>query len=252
MKASYIVRFDDICATQDWDVWMGIEEVLLETGIRPLVAVIPDNHDESLRITPPRPDFWDRVRTWQARGWTIGMHGYQHLYVTNDRGLYGWDARSEFAGLSFREQHDKIQRSLAIFQEEGVRPEVWVAPNHSFDRITVAALRESGIRVISDGLALYPYVDDEGTTWIPMQLWGFRPRRMGVWTVCLHPNKWAKPELEEFSRAAAAHAAQVTDVASILRGFEHRAPNLLDRSFRVQRRTRKALRTLWRERTGAA
>jgi predicted deacetylase len=252
MTARYLVRFDDLCPTQNWDVWDRVEEVLLEAGVRPILAVIPDNQDESLQICAPRSDFWDRVRAWQARGWTIGMHGFQHRYVTRDKGLYGWNGRSEFAGLSFPEQQDKIGKSLAIFDREGVRPDVWVAPNHSFDRTTVATLRESKLRVISDGLSLYPYVDGDGMTWIPLQLWGFRPRRLGVWTVCLHPNKWTKAEVEEFSRDVRLRANQIEDVSSVLKGFEHRGPSLLDHSFRVQRKTRKAVRTWLRESRGAA
>jgi predicted deacetylase len=252
MKARYLVRFDDLCPTQNWDVWEQIEEVLLRTGIRPLLAVIPDNRDESLKVTAPRPDFWDRAREWQARGWTIGIHGYQHRYVTRDRGMFGWNGRSEFAGLSFAEQHEKIQNSLAIFEREGVVPEVWVAPNHSFDRTTVAALNDAGLRVISDGLALYPYVDKDGMVWIPLQLWGFRPRRVGVWTVCLHPNKWANRELEGFSRAVALHAGRITDFDTVRERFGSRPPNVLDRSFRIQRKTRKAMRTWFGQRNGSA
>jgi predicted deacetylase len=252
MSARYIVRFDDICPTLNWDVWAGVEEVLLRTRIRPLLAVIPDNRDESLRIRPPRADFWDQVRDWQARGWTIGMHGYQHRYVTRDSGMYGWNRRSEFAGLSLSEQHDKIQNSLAIFEQEGVRPEVWVAPNHSFDQTTVAALKESGLRVISDGLSLYPYVDGDGMMWIPLQLWGFRPRRVGVWTVCQHPNKWTNGKLDEFSKAVTLHAGRITDFNTVRERFGNRAPNLLDRSFRMQRRARKVLRTGLGRRKGSA
>src|SRR5207244_3398344 len=106
-----------------WDVWAGIEDLLGRTGIQPLLAVIPDNQDATLRISPERSDFWDRVRAWQARGWNIGVHGYQHRYVARDRGIYGRTDRSEFAGLPLAEQRDRIESSLAIFEKEGVTPE---------------------------------------------------------------------------------------------------------------------------------
>src|SRR5256885_866914 len=43
VSARYLVRFDDLCPTMNWDVWKSVEEVLFRTGIRPLLAVIPDN-----------------------------------------------------------------------------------------------------------------------------------------------------------------------------------------------------------------
>ena len=49
-------------------------------------------------VAPPADDFWARVRGWQARGWAIGLHGYQHRYVTHDGGLVPLNQRSEFAG----------------------------------------------------------------------------------------------------------------------------------------------------------
>ena len=46
-----------------------------------------------------------------------------------------------------------------------------MAPWHSFDATTKAALAELGVRVISDGFSVLPYRDDKGMLWVPQQLW---------------------------------------------------------------------------------
>lgn len=242
MRARYLLRFDDLCPSMRWDVWDPVEAVLVEHDVRPLLAVIPDNRDESLRLDPPRPDFWDRVRRWQARGWAIGLHGYQHRYVTTDRGMFGWNDRSEFAGLPLEEQREKVHRALAVFRREGVRPEAWVAPNHSFDAATVKVLGEAGLNVISDGLALHPYRDGSGMLWIPQQLWWFRPRRMGLWTVCLHLNAWGDGEIERFHRDVGRYAARMTDLPSIQARFGLRGKGPLDLALAAERRLRRRIR----------
>ena len=77
-----LLRFDDICPTMNWGTWDAGRGPDGPLGLRPILAVVPDNRDPKLVAGPPRADFWERVRGWQARGWTIALHGYQHLYVT--------------------------------------------------------------------------------------------------------------------------------------------------------------------------
>jgi len=73
----------------DWRTWAEIESILLDRRIKPILAVVPDNQDPTLRIGPAVDDFWHRVRTWQNRGWTIAIHGYQHKYVSPHAGIVG-------------------------------------------------------------------------------------------------------------------------------------------------------------------
>lgn len=184
--ARYLLRFDDMCPTMDWALWEEVEALLVEAGVKPILAVIPDNQDPALMVTPPSPLFWDRVRSWQARGWTIGLHGYQHTYVNKEPGLLRLNRKSEFAGLSHSEQLDKLRKGLEVFEREGVHADVWVAPAHSFDGVTVSALAAVGIRTISDGMALAPFTDPQGTLWIPQQFANMRPMPFGIWTYCYH------------------------------------------------------------------
>lgn len=65
--ARYLVRFDDICPAMNWDMWGKIETVLRENGVKPILAVVPDNKDPLLDVGAPVSDFWERVRGWQGR-----------------------------------------------------------------------------------------------------------------------------------------------------------------------------------------
>jgi peptidoglycan/xylan/chitin deacetylase (PgdA/CDA1 family) len=186
--ARYLLRFDDLCPTTDWPLWEELEALLVAAGVSPILAVIPDNHDPKLRVGPPDPAFWDRVRQWQARGWSIGLHGFQHTYVNAEPGLLHLNRQSEFAGLDYQEQYEKLRSGLAVFAREGVRADAWVAPAHSFDGVTIEALGRLGIHTISDGLALGPFLGDCGSVWIPQQFANMRPMPVGVWTFCYHLN----------------------------------------------------------------
>ena len=237
----YLLRFDDICPTMNWDTWEVVERRLLLHDIRPILAVIPDNRDPKLGYAPAVPDFWDRVRRWQGMGYTIGLHGYQHVYVNHHRGLMNLTPHSEFAGLSFTEQNTKIERGLAIFAEQGVRAEVFVAPSHSFDRTTLEVLQSQGLKVISDGPWAWPHQDRGKMFWVPQQLWGLFPRPAGVWTACLHPNEWEPADLANFEKQATRFASQITDLPTVIRAYG-------DRKLRVQDRLEAQARFVWRHR----
>lgn len=221
MRARYLVRFDDICPTMNWSVWTAVERILAETSVAPILSVVPDNQDDHLRVQAADPRFWDRVRAWQGRGWTIALHGYQHRYVTRDPGIVGLNERSEFAGLPHEEQESKLRSALGILRREGVTPRAWVAPSHSFDAATVEILERMGIRIVSDGLFLFPRVDAAGVLWIPQQLWRFYRAPLGVLTVCLHINSWTSGRIETFRediRRYADRIATLDEIAEAYRG----------------------------------
>jgi predicted deacetylase len=198
MKARYLLRFDDICPTVNWRVWDEVETILCEQQIRPILAVVPDNQDEALRVSAPDKQFWVRVREWKKRGWTIGMHGWQHEFVTRDQGILKVNRCSEFAGLSRAEQQYKLGRACEIFAREGLACNVFIAPAHSFDATTLQVLAELGFRYISDGFFPVPLVDRFRITWVPQQLWSYRWRPFGVWTICFHINSWTEADIAAF------------------------------------------------------
>jgi hypothetical protein len=233
MTAQYLLRFDDIYPEMNWRVWAEIEPLLVEKDIKPILAIVPDNQDRTLRVHRPAPDFWKRVRSWQERGWTIGLHGHQHVYLNKNPGILGLPTlQSEFAGLPREVQEEKLRSGLAIFDREGVRADCWVAPSHSFDWITVDLLAGLGVKVISDGLWPWPHTDRHEVTWIPQQLWAaFRPMPSGVWTVCYHHKNWCQRELEGLRCDLDCFALQITSVDEVLRRFTGRQQTLYDWSY---------------------
>jgi len=202
MSARYLIRMDDACEVMDAQKWGLVERVLDEHAVKPIVAVVPDNRDPELAFDRKDPAFWDKVRGWQAKGWTIGMHGHTHvMHPTRAKLLVPFYARTEFAGLPLEEQAVKIRASWQLFNEQGVRPRVWVGPAHSFDALTLEAVRaETPIRVVSDGIAWNAYYEYD-FHWVPQQMWALAERRSGLWTVCLHPNTMTEASIRSFANA---------------------------------------------------
>ncbi|WP_022670505.1 DUF2334 domain-containing protein [Hippea alviniae] len=214
MSAKYIVRFDDASPTMNKKKWQRVERLCDEYNIKPIVAIVPNNKDSDLVCDSYDSSFWSKVKDWQDKGWYIALHGYEHKYVTQNSGLVPINNRSEFAGLSYEEQKEKIEKGMRIFKEHGIEPNIWVAPAHSFDKNTLLALREVGISIVSDGIALYPFVK-YGFKWIPQQLWHFRVMPFGVWTICLHPNKMGKDDFKNMEDFIKKNKESFIDVSSL-------------------------------------
>ena len=214
----YLLRFDDICPTMNWRLWAEIETVLDQGRFKPLLAVVPDNRDPGLEVDSPAGDFWDRVRAWQDRGWTIALHGFQHRYVTRNAGMVAVRKKSEFAGLQADVQREKLRRGLEIFERERITPRVWIAPGNTFDAATVALLPDFEIRVISAGYFRYPYVCPRRMTWVPQQLYYFRPAPAGVWTVCYHHNQWSASQPGKFREDVDRYGANIVSLDTVLDG----------------------------------
>jgi len=216
VSACYLIRLDDACATMRRDRWSRVEAILDAHGVQPIVAVVPDNRDPALDHEQPDTGFWDRVRAWAAKGWNVAMHGYQHvMHATDSRLVLPFYRRSEFAGLDLEAQARKIAASWQLFAAQGVRPDVWVAPAHSFDLLTLRAVRrETPIRIVSDGISSDTWFEHD-LHWIPQQLWSLAPRPWGVWTVCLHPNTMDEAALDSLDRSLAAYRGRLTRVCDV-------------------------------------
>jgi predicted deacetylase len=229
MSARYLLRVDDVCPTMNWTAWRLVEDVFRQFDVRPILAVVPDNRDSYLEVDPPAPDFWDRVAQWRSWGWEIAMHGYQHRYVTDDGGLLGINPRSEFAGLSRAEQAAKLEASRDAFAARGLTPRVWVAPGHSFDDVTLDLLPDVGIEVVSDGAALLPHRDRRGLVWLPQQSERFMGAPAGVWTVCLHVNRWDERRVARLAADLERHRRRLTHVDEVVAAYGTRRRGAVDR-----------------------
>jgi hypothetical protein len=213
----------------NWKTWARIEPVLSAYNIKPILAVVPDNHDQKLMVEPAQLHFWDKVRAWQEKGWSIALHGYQHMYETQDSGLVGLNNYSEFAGLPYEAQRKKLVSALSVFSDHNIRPDAWIAPAHAFDEITVMVLLELGVRVISDGFSYRP-VRRLGALWIPQQLWKFQHMYYGVWTVCYHHNNFTEVDLELFEREVERFSSSIVSINDVIHS-NAKDFNLIDVAF---------------------
>jgi len=216
----------------NWRIWLKIDEMLLEMDIKPIIAVIPNNRDREFFIEKEREDFWNYVRERQKIGWVIGVHGYQHLCITRNGGILGIYSCSEFAGLSEREQEEKIVKALEILKTNNIKPDLFIAPWHSFDYTTLHVLKKHSINVISDGFSLLPHIH-HGVLWIPQQLWWFPKRTLpiGVWTVVFHHNSWKNTDLERFWMDLNRFHGKIGDPRTIITRYSCRKKEFIDNVF---------------------
>lgn len=217
-SARYLLRVDDLCPTVKREPWLRLAALIDELGLKPILAIVPDNRDPDLRVSQPDEFFWERTCHLQAAGATIALHGYQHRSDSRGRSLVPLHRKSEFAGVSAFNQLNWIRDGVRILRSHGLNPTVWAAPRHGFDDNTLMALCAEGISVLSDGFARRPFLRG-GLTWIPQQLWSPAEKRIGLWTICLHLNTITSRELEELIAFVRERSAQFTSVDQALHEF---------------------------------
>jgi len=239
--AQYLVRFDDLCPTITPDRWERFRNLIEQSGVRPILAIVPDNHDTDLKHAPADPAFWEQVRRLEAAGATIAVHGYRHLCHSRGKSLLDLHRSSEFAGVKYELQRDWIRAGFRILREKGLHPKLWIGPRHGFDRNTIRALTTLGVNYISDGFARVPF-QRHGITWIPQQLWGPVPKQSGLWTICIHPNTLGSSAVEDMRRFLENHGHQLTTFDRVIQEWPAKPLGLCERIYerfalaRVRRR----------------
>jgi hypothetical protein len=173
-------------------------------------------------------------------GWTIGLHGYQHLYTSKSRGMIGLNRYSEFAGISFEEQYEKLRTGLDILAREGVQPTCWVAPAHTFDENTLRALKILSVCTISDGFQLWPHTDSKGLLWIPQQLGRFYSMPIGTWTICIHPDDRLFTDQRLFRKKTEEFCKNIIDVPTVASLYSDKNSNVIGEAFAQTVRWAKA------------
>jgi peptidoglycan/xylan/chitin deacetylase (PgdA/CDA1 family) len=212
MSAKYILRLDDACHTMDVAKWDRIENLCDKFLIRPIIAVIPNNKDKKLIKDHIDINFWNKVRSWQDKGWHVALHGYDHVYISNNSGLVPFNNQSEFAGVNFDTQLEKIQKGINIFEREKIKTKIWVAPSHTFDQNTLKAIKlKTDIDIVCDGVSLNPF-RRYGFKWLPQTLWHFRKMPFGLWTACIHPNELIDREFDELEKFIQINAKHFVDI----------------------------------------
>lgn len=205
MAKRYIFRLDDISWDMNYENFSRIRDLFFQYNIRPIIGVIPANADEKLKTQVgerrlSQEEFWAEMRALQhEHGWAVALHGYDHVYITADSGMFGINPRAEFAGLPYDRQEEKLRRGKAVLEEHGLTVDAFMAPSHSMDWTTVEALKANGIFTVTDGLGVYPYRKN-GVLFVPQTWaqpwWGI----CGYDTVCFHVNLWKEKNFKRIER----------------------------------------------------
>ena len=94
MSMTQIFRLDDISWDMNYENFSLIRSLFHKYQIKPIIGVIPNNEDIELKRQAGRESisqerFWSEIRELkQKHGWAIALHGYNHVYVTNDSGIF--------------------------------------------------------------------------------------------------------------------------------------------------------------------
>ncbi len=194
-----LIRFDDIAENMNWHYMEKSEQLFDKHNIKPVLGVIPNNQDKELKTYPKKENFWEIVKKWQAKGWEISMHGYNHLYHSetykNDYFKYG--GKSEFFGETLMNQTNRIQKGLEIFKKNNIKVRSFFAPNHTYDTNTFIALKNSGIYEVIDGYGLKPYSKNK-IVFIPQLFYKLFFVPFGLQTTQIHLNIMNDKEFNKF------------------------------------------------------
>ncbi|MDD2969861.1 MAG: DUF2334 domain-containing protein [Lachnospiraceae bacterium] len=213
------VRMDDITCDMDWKSFYSMKAILDEAEIRPLIGVVPDNQDPLLQCEQGREDFWDYIIELQNQGWSVAMHGYRHLYETKHGGMFPLNHFSEFAGLSYEEQSEKIRQGKEIFLSHGIHTDIFMAPGHSYDKNTLKALKEHGFHYITDGFGYRPY-RYLGMTFLPIAFHSIRSiqkKNKEMTTLVYHLNHTKQVQFEQIRNLLQNQAYQFVSYSDILK-----------------------------------
>jgi len=191
--AKYLFRVDDVCQETDWEKFIELIDIFDKYKVKPVLAVVPDCQDPALKKSPSKENFWEIIKNLEKNGYTIGMHGWQHKYINENGGILKIYQGSEFAKLPYKTQLEKIKGGKEILENNGIKTEIFIAPGHSFDKNTLMALKESGFKYISDGIALWPF-KKYGIIWIPQVAWSPKKILGGIITFCLHSNNFSEKD----------------------------------------------------------
>ena len=200
------VRLDDITPDMDWEKFHRLEKLLDDNNIAPLLGIVPDNQDENLKRNPAMPDFDVQIKKWEAKNWVLAMHGWKHIYTTKKGGLFPLNNFSEFAGVSKKKQREMIYDGKEKLLKMGVDTDIFMAPAHSFDKNTLAVLKEAGFRYITDGFGMKPYLW-RGLTFLPIAFQKNKDieKSEGYTTLVFHTNTMKEQDFLSFEKMLQKH-----------------------------------------------
>lgn len=223
-----IIRFDDFCPHMNFQVWDKLEKEIISIGVKPIIALVPNNTDKALKYGDKACFFWERMRHLQSLGWAIGLHGLNHFLHPFSKNYIKTSKFSEFSGLPLAQQTEMIRTGVEIFSKNFLSPDIWVAPSHGFDKNTLTALKLNGINRISDGYSALPYTDSRGMFWVPQRTWRLSKFSLNFSTVCLHINHWDSKKVDNFLNQITFYKNSIIDLKFAEEKYANRAKSLFD------------------------
>jgi len=219
IKMKIAVRMDDITPDMDWENFYFFQNLFEETGITPLLGVIPENRDENLKCGTPHRDFYKLMAELREKGYCFAMHGCYHLYTTKCGGLFPLNRFSEFAGVPYEKQKKMLAFGRQKLEEYGIETDIFMAPAHSYDQNTLKALKELGFTKITDGFGKRPY-KDRGITFYPISFrlsGALKRRKKGMTTMVIHANTITETDKERYSRIFRQHGEDMISYSEYLK-----------------------------------
>ena len=221
-QTAYIFRWDDVSPHQDKRKFQSLVDLFIKYGVPAVLGVVPRNTDKEIMFDGmPEPEFADQLRTLANSGWEIAQHGYQHLKHTENGGILGLNAASEFAGRDYADQLADIETGRRILRDYGFDPVTFIPPWHSYDKLTLQALAAAGFGILSDGRFLYPRMES-GLLQLPQVFWTV-PRKISllerlgaVYTICLHPHLITQDDLKRLELFFAAGKSRMAVASSFI------------------------------------
>ena len=191
----YLLRFDDINPNMNWERFNKLKLIINKYKIKSILGVIPKCEDKSIAVFPEYKNYLINLQKMKSEGDFIAQHGYTHLTDSKDKGLYGNERRSEFAGLDYQTQYERINKGKNILIKNKLWQPIFMAPVHTFDKTTLKVLKKLDFKLITDGFSRYPY-ELQGLKLIPQLSAMPLPKYLPLISqLCIHINNLSEKKL---------------------------------------------------------
>ena len=213
----FIIRIDDVHEGMNFIRFIDFMSTLDLLSIRPIIGVIPNNQDQSLifKNNITKKTFWKKIKyLYDYNKCDVALHGYDHIYINKNRGLLKYGRKSEFSGSEYNIQYDKIKKGLDIFEKHGIKTDLFMAPSHSFDIITLKVLFDLGIQYVTDGFNLFPY-KKFNIIFIPQLFASFKNFGFGLYSVCIHLDNLSETDYLKLKSDLLNHSKNMTSFSNV-------------------------------------
>ena len=212
------VRMDDITPDMNWENFSFFQDLFKQTGITPLLGIVPENRDVKLSPEAPHEDFYMRMKELEKQGYCFAMHGCYHVYTTKCGGRFPLNSYSEFAGLPYDKQKELLAYGKEKLKEHGIETDIFMAPAHSYDDNTLKALKELGFNKITDGFGKVPYME-KGLTFYPISFLLGRSfkQKKGVTTMVIHANTVTEADKKRYEQIFRDHGKNMISYTEYLK-----------------------------------